>query len=662
MSRILMRGDSDNRERAPLSRFTKRFLKGGGGKIFQTQSIVDKGARSPERGKKGIFQEEFFTPYQPTVPDASSYSKGSGTSKSLFSPTGIQDSGGNETPFSDIVNGSLREITGGVSVTSVALQDIMGTGEKERGPKVKPFIFTETQQVLQSKPLVTMQCAVCDEALRMKMQSETVIELKCGCFAHEECFQISLDYQRENFLQSSKHDVVTNDGSLVGQIFPRCTNHDVGEKKGCLMVPIDDGYVDKIVADALMRQREHVFNSKLGNVVALSSTLRSSKCASIERGSLKNASMVRPIFPTFASRFHSSLSSEAASMDYQTSNNCLKEKEYSSTKAPSFLRAMSQSPAESISTMNTDSIKMDIYKGVPLETLKNWFIKYFLDNCSNGYALTQKFGDVRLVDRLLVKSKNCVKLESKICYLFEKGLVLWNTDDHRFMIFPLESEKLVFEIRNPTTLEICSTYLSSELERIVLNSELNSVLQKWMVAISDLAFVFPSEVFTSTICLPINNCRSSCTNDIANLPSCSNRSSSPLLAHFPFSSFLSTESSYRRNPTTFGGLQHWNSNSNLASQLDESNSNSDSDSDSDTETIRKVLNKSSNFEFGRVEDDVGKLTKDRHPGNVTKCDPQNVRMGEGLNSMVTDLPRNNDWQDLVADIDNAITSDSFRFR
>lgn len=655
-----MRGDSDNRERAPLSRFTKRLLKGGGGKIFQTQGMGDKGTRSPEGARKGSFQAEPFTPEQATVPRASSYSKGSVTSKSVFSPAGLQDSVGDGTPFSDIVNGSLREITGGVSVTSVALQDIMGTGEKERGPKVKPFIFTETQQTLQNKPLVTMQCVVCDEALLTKMQSETVIEMKCGCFAHEECFQISLEYQRENFLQTGKHDVVAKVESLVGQIFPQCDNHDVEEKLGYLMIPIDDSYVDKIVADVLMQQREHVFNTKRGNVVALSSTLRSPNCANAERNSFENTSTLKTVAPSFTSKLHSSLTSEIDGTNYQTNVNRFKE-EHSSMKAPSMLRAMSQSPAGSISTMNTDSIKMNIYKGVSLEKLKGWFMKYFFDNCPRGYAFTKNFGNVRLVDRLLVKSPNCVLLESKICYLFEKGLVLWNTDDQGFMVFPLESDKLVFEIVNPTTLEIYSTYFSSDSERIVLNSELNSVLQKWMVAISDLEFVFPSEVFTSTIFLPITSCRSSCTHEIANFPSQSSRSSSPLLSHFPFSSFLSTENSFPNNRATFDDLKHCNLNSHLISEIQKSDS--DSDSDSDTETIRKVLDKHQKFEFGRLKNDVGKLTcpSDRYLSNVANGDPQKDYIDDDPNPRPTELPRKNDWQDLVTDIDNAISSDSFRF-
>ena len=72
---------------------------------------------------------------------------------------------------------------------------------------------------------------------------------------------------------------------------------------------------------------------------------------------------------------------------------------------------------------------MRLYSNLAIDTLKNHFIKYILEN-SRGFRLTSllMFGSLRLADHLLVSyegpEKSC--FIKKIVYLFENYLAIWD--------------------------------------------------------------------------------------------------------------------------------------------------------------------------------------------------------------------------------------------
>lgn len=413
----------------------------------------------------------------------------------LLNDTPLTGLDSNASPFYSPSNPFL-------SSTSLALQDITAFGGKQRGPQVKPFIFAQAHQPTTNKPMPGTKCPVCEDHVQSKLQDEKIVSLKCGDFVHSECFQIMIYYEIEKLIESNSLNSFSDQFTLINQIFPICTGNEcsMGDKQSP-MLPVEDSYVDKIIMDAFSTQREHESKLKSNNLLALSSTLESNKSPEIKQvmdlgtsvSPLNTPSLSKNARPLFATSFSEPI----------VRSSSLHSKPSISAFLESSIYSRSPSPNSSISTMNTATIKVSNYKGIPLETLKNHFVQYLIDNCSKfSLSTLLKLGPLRLVDQLLVSTSRIKLFDLKICYLFTNYLVVWSTDDLYPIVFPLTPRFLVIDTPSPSIIKLKTTDINSKFREILLNSETDSIIEKWVVATSDFQFNFPSDILTSTIILP----------------------------------------------------------------------------------------------------------------------------------------------------------------
>ncbi|CUM46714.1 unnamed protein product [Debaryomyces fabryi] len=467
---------------------------------------------------------------------------------------------------------------------SLALHEMVSPKQGPKGPQVKPFIFTQSHQTTTNRPGLGTRCLICDDFLQTKLLDEKIVDLKCGDFVHSECFQITINYEIERLAETSSLNSNSDHSTLIQQIFPKCTG------KECLtsgaitpMLPMDESYVDEIIVNALIAQQDHDSKTKNSNLAALGSTLESNK----NRKKLqydssptisplitpKLTKQLRPVFGSFIS-------------DPVIPTRPLKPRPRVSLIRESSINTRSPSPNSSISTMNTETIKITNYKGVSTEALKDQFIQYLIDNCPQfSLSTLLKLGPLRLVDQLLVSTSSLKLFEQKICYLFTNYLAIWTIDGPYPILFPLDPEKLSVSTHNESVLRLRTADSSSCIKEILLNSEVDSIIEKWVVAVSDFCFCFPSDVLTSTIILPKYR-KEACSIDEVLFPKpCARRNSS------------NTVSSVKKSNSTIDVIDINNETPIISklsfpspSKVNISYADSDSDSDSDLEKITNALN------------------------------------------------------------------------
>ncbi|CUM63216.1 uncharacterized protein PRCAT00000786001 [Priceomyces carsonii] len=396
---------------------------------------------------------------------------------------------GNQGPSNDLLKASN------------ALQEVMSS-PRRKGPKVKPFIFTQTQQ---NKPRTNnindLKCFICDEMLYTKLEHEKLVDLKCGDVIHGECFNITVNFEIEKLLKLNIID--TNDSPLTQlcKCLPHCQGLNCKTNNiSQTMTPFDSSIVDKLFANALLDHKKSKFVQEGPNLSSLSSTLRYTK--SLE-GSICQSDILSP---TFNKKEQSAKNQTGGNL--RVSGTVLRSDSkkrggvnslISWRSTSSYLRlSRSPSPTASMSTTNTVTVRISKYKEVPLDILKSAFIQYLIDNCS-GLQLTSllKFGELRLIDELLV-GYDGLSYSTKIVYLFENYLVVWNMGSNDCRMFPMIDTFV--QTPDVSTLMISDRKLSHS--QIWLNSETDSIIEKWVVATSDFNFKFPSEILTSTIILP----------------------------------------------------------------------------------------------------------------------------------------------------------------
>lgn len=322
---------------------------------------------------------------------------------------------------------------------------------RSRGPKIQPFIFSQTlQPQRKSGPLVTSKCFICEELLQTKLESETFVELECGDFVHGECLKIVVHTEFESMPEAQY-------GELSHKFFQ--------DSRFRKLVPLDDTLIDRMINDFLVQN---------------------------DNSSPFSESLADP-FNSPRKRKHSSEISTLNSIRVSTGDSSLHFVE----------KARSPSPNPSLSTTNTVSVQILHHIEIPIEVLKDHFVRYLLNCCENiTLSVLLTLGPLRLVDRLLVGIDKLDSLRVLNCYLFSNFLVIWSPEEGINTIFSLQPGTVTIKTPKPNMVEIIS---SIDQILIFLNSEVSSIIEKWGVAISDPNFTFPSEILTSTI--DVNDCK-----------------------------------------------------------------------------------------------------------------------------------------------------------
>lgn len=499
--------------------------------------------------------------------------------------------------------------------------------DSPRGPKVLPYYHNKNQKRNQANS----KCFICQEYLHSKLIDEELVELKCGTYTHEQCILQVI------YVNDSMKCYCTNNCAHL--LLPK---KDINMKS---MMKVEFGNDNKENDDNFFTKSTDKPLISSINLSALSTTLKHN--LKISSPSLKNSAssfVATPAkFLKLEGRFNDlrginkplpTLPLRSPQIDdlwlsptksnpnlphfdnsntyrYSTSLPEIHDSIYDH-KDPIPSRTASIARNKSIflnrlstSTIDSTTPQIHSYKNCSIDTVKNQFIRYLMDN-NNQFTYTQliKVGTLRLIDKLSISLDNSTWQDSTVA-LFGNHLVV-------FLDTPIMMEMNKVNVELPVQSVV---KLISPDSKLWLTSVMIKVIEKWVVAISDLNFQFPVEFISSSIELTIEPGKRKRQLPLSPLKSISSASStirglnlnnklSPTDLKF---NYYKIDNHLRKSP-----LEISSSHRSLAASL---SSDFDSDIDSDQDIINNILQKNSI--------------------------PQK---------------RNDDWKDLIQNVDDLISS------
>lgn len=321
--------------------------------------------------------------------------------------------------------------------------------------------------------LMTTTCFICQEHLEAKLDLEKLVSLQCGDCVHEECLHTVVEYNVSRVPPDTDYSSSYNSPRLRNLMFPKCRGQCcVAARRSESVCPIDDELVESLVFDS---------------VLAL-------KLAKVNQGdtspSLKPEQHIRTQFPLLPRP-----ESKYFFKDDRTlrPKSIFSELQLRNASLDFYCDSRPVSLAPSNFTQATCSVRITEHDRIPLEKLKNTFIKHMLDTSGSiDLSMLVALGPLRVVDRLLV-STTTTEYNPFQVYLFANYLVLWQTDLP--LLLPLNDTLSI------TTPEFCVIEIRfrSYPNTVRLHSDIGSIIEKWGIALSDPALIIPSEIFTSTL-------------------------------------------------------------------------------------------------------------------------------------------------------------------
>lgn len=404
----------------------------------------------------------------------------------------------------------------------------LNLGLKNLGPKVRPFIFSQMQKsCFRFKvPFYNYKCQICDDSFQIELMNDKPLPLKCGDFVHKECYTVIINHEIQ------KHDrsvgltveIILNNDFI--DLFSECKGSICQQTKiSGRLVLLDDNLFKSLVEKALLDQDVEPERVNSVNLLPLESRSIKLNKSDSSLDSLKdnnNYSKSKLINNNFDFKSNQ-LDLDETSKDYYNDDDNNDSEQYNSynEEIESLYNGNKNASSNSILTRNNsfytqtssnsvlDPVKCihisSIYKNIELQLLKEKFLNYLLNNCINfNRDDLLNVGFLRLADLLTVKLKindnDMKKFEKKIVYFFEKCLVIWSIKHLNPIFFYLNS--ILIETPSPSVLSITQKNSNSVSQYIWLKSKDKSVLEKWVIAASNIHFKFPPKMFTSTIVLP----------------------------------------------------------------------------------------------------------------------------------------------------------------
>lgn len=148
----------------------------------------------------------------------------------------------------------------------------------------------------------------------------------------------------------------------------------------------------------------------------------------------------------------------------------------------------SPSPEPTVSTTITEVDTFDV------ETVRNNLIKHLLDLCTKiSLSRLVLLGNLRVADELSVCVEPLDYFQTRYVYLFENYMVIWNKTDYPVFV-PMKNIQL--SSRGSSILQVRQ---KDDSLSTLLQSTLSSIVEKWVVAISDAHLQLPARAITSTI-------------------------------------------------------------------------------------------------------------------------------------------------------------------
>ncbi|KAL6450149.1 hypothetical protein SBY92_002442 [Candida maltosa Xu316] len=170
----------------------------------------------------------------------------------------------------------------------------------------------------------------------------------------------------------------------------------------------------------------------------------------------------------------------------------------------------SPSPNPTVSTSTTDPDIRHV-NTAEADIIRNELIKFLLDNCPRiNLSKLLHLGSLRLADELSVCIEPMENFQTRFVYLFENYMTVWskNTEDLPVFIpmneIQISSRGSILQIYQKGTEKPRST---------LLQSPSSSIVEKWVVAVSEPKLQLPPDVITSTITTDDNESDSDVDSD-----------------------------------------------------------------------------------------------------------------------------------------------------
>ncbi|EMG47456.1 putative MAP-kinase scaffold protein [Candida maltosa Xu316] len=360
-------------------------------------------------------------------------------------------------------------------------------------------------------------CFICQESLSTLFQSERILKLHCGDSVHCECFKA---YFRDEITKAQ--ELYSNGPTIT---FTKNCKGDQCKNSKSVILEVGNWNLISTRKLSLIPKRPapHPKTNSI-NFTALKSTLNETKTPIINRNA-------------------------------RTNNRTSVE----------LTRSPSPNPTVSTSTTDPDIRHVNTAEA---DIIRNELIKFLLDNCPRiNLSKLLHLGSLRLADELSVCIEPMENFQTRFVYLFENYMTVWskNTEDLPVFIpmneIQISSRGSILQIYQKGTEKPRST---------LLQSPSSSIVEKWVVAVSEPKLQLPPDVITSTITTDYTKRRSI-------LSSISVKSSTN--QHTTNGNSI-TESSSEYDSETDNEIEIEN----------QSDNESDSDVDSDAELIQKALN------------------------------------------------------------------------
>lgn len=364
---------------------------------------------------------------------------------------------------------------------------LLGGGSIVEDPAFQTKLFLSRKtRALSEGTIVNQVCFICQELLETKLVLEKLVSLQCGDCVHGECLQAAIDYSVARYLESGELLRTSNSPELRSILFPTCKGHVCTSARLVMPVyPIDEGLIESTVYDAILTLKL----AKVNRQERLDEAATETKLEPSNTSSPLNTPLTCQSSSYLQSRYFikedQTLRPKSVVSELQPPRNHHLEVCYDS-------RPVSQA-LSGITTL-TVSVRISEHERIPLEQLKNSFIKHMIDSCGIfDLSMLVALGPLRLVDRLLVSLNNCSYALSKV-YLFANFLIVWETNLP--VMFSLND---ILSIGTPELSVVQFLLCDHAVTSVKLHSETASIIEKWGIAISDPGLIVPSDIFTSTL-------------------------------------------------------------------------------------------------------------------------------------------------------------------
>lgn len=376
----------------------------------------------------------------------------------------------------------------------------------KKGPKIKPYVFSQSQQLHHSKlnkSIGSHKCFICDELIQSKLDDENILELKCGDFVHEQCLKIQVGFNIDRVVAGGRF--TANREKLSQVILPICGGKSC-EKFTDRIEFVDEGYFDVFLNLAISKSIE--YDRRMIDEMEEALTSFSKRSNYTERASYTEGDLARKSYAESSSKQPSSQTNNSiiSTQSKPTVNlrNTLQppiDFPLRLTRGESMFSYLSSIQSGSPTpTLSTISNLQTASQQVSVDDLKDNLLQNLMRSTQLTLATLSRLGNLRLADNLLVKRTG--EWEKKACYLFDKYLVITSSSEYQMV----DLRQFSMAIENGWV-KIMSD------QCVWLNASSALILEKWCIGLLDCSFSFPAEILTSTLTDEVDSLNSASTID-----------------------------------------------------------------------------------------------------------------------------------------------------